>query len=166
MRYATIRNMDISNGDGIRVALFLQGCSHHCKGCFNESTWDFNGGRELTKNIENELAVMCRKDWIDGLSILGGEPLDQNLDELSDLLFNVTLGLTNFPIWLWTGYTVEEMTEEQKMFVETWVDVLIDGRFDESQRDLTLKYKGSRNQRVIDIRKSNIFKNEIVLLED
>lgn len=166
MRYATIRNMDISNGDGIRVALFLQGCSHHCKGCFNESTWDFNGGRELTKNIENELAVMCRKDWIDGLSILGGEPLDQNLDELSDLLFNVTLGLTNFPIWLWTGYTVEEMTEEQKMFVEIWVDVLIDGRFDESQRDLTLKYKGSRNQRVIDIRKSNIFKNEIVLLED
>lgn len=166
MRYATIRNMDISNGDGIRVALFLQGCSHHCKGCFNESTWDFNGGRELTKNIENELAVMCRKDWIDGLSILGGEPLDQNLDELSDLLFNVTLGLTNFPIWLWTGYAVEEMTEEQKMFVEIWVDVLIDGRFDESQRDLTLKYKGSRNQRVIDIRKSNIFKNEIVLLED
>nr|DAW87636.1 MAG TPA: anaerobic ribonucleoside-triphosphate reductase activating protein [Bacteriophage sp.] len=166
MRYATIRNMDISNGDGIRVALFLQGCSHHCKGCFNESTWDFNGGRELTKNIENELAVMCRKDWIDGLSILGGEPLDQNLDELSDLLFNVTLGLTNFPIWLWTGYTVEEMTEEQKMFVEIWVDVLIDGRFDESQRDLTLKYKGSRNQRVINIRKSNIFKNEIVLLED
>lgn len=166
MRYATIRNMDISNGDGIRVALFLQGCSHHCKGCFNESTWDFNGGRELTKNIENELAAMCRKDWIDGLSILGGEPLDQNLDELSDLLFNVTLGLTNFPIWLWTGYTVEEMTEEQKMFVETWVDVLIDGRFDESQRDLTLKYKGSRNQRVIDIRESNIFKNEIVLLED
>lgn len=166
MRYATIRNMDISNGDGIRVALFLQGCSHHCKGCFNESTWDFNGGRELTKNIENELAVMCRKDWIDGLSILGGEPLDQNLDELSDLLFNITLGLTNFPIWLWTGYTVEEMTEEQKMFVEIWVDVLIDGRFDESQRDLTLKYKGSRNQRVIDIRESNIFKNEMVLLED
>lgn len=166
MRYATIRNMDISNGDGIRVALFLQGCSHHCKGCFNESTWDFSGGHELTKNIENELAVMCRKDWIDGLSILGGEPLDQNLDELSDLLFNVTLGLTNFPIWLWTGYTVEEMTEEQKMFVEIWVDVLIDGRFDESQRDLTLKYKGSRNQRVIDIRKSNIFKNEIVLWED
>lgn len=166
MRYATIRNMDICDGDGIRVALYLQGCSHHCKGCFNESTWDFSGGHELTKNIENELAVMCRKDWIDGLSILGGEPLDQNLDELSDLLFNVTLGLTNFPIWLWTGYTVEEMTEEQKMFVEIWVDVLIDGRFDESQRDLTLKYKGSRNQRVIDIRKSNIFKNEIVLLED
>lgn len=166
MRYATIRNMDISNGDGIRVALFLQGCSHHCKGCFNESTWDFNGGHELTKNIESSLIDMCKTDWIDGLSILGGEPLDQNLDELSDLLFNVTLGLTNFPIWLWTGYTVEEMTEEQKMFVETWVDVLIDGRFDESQRDLTLKYKGSRNQRVIDIRKSNIFKNEIVLLED
>lgn len=165
MRYATIRNMDIANGDGIRVSLFLQGCSHHCKGCFNESTWDFNGGTPFGFDTQDEFIKLAQSEFIDGISILGGEPLDNDLSELGFFLGRLWRA-TRKPIWMWTGYTIEEMSKYQLEIVQCYVDVLIDGRFDETKKDFRLKYRGSSNQRVIDVDKSSIFENKIILLED
>ena len=160
MRYAQIRNMDISNGEHIGVSLFVQGCRFCCKGCFNKETWDFNGGKEWTQEIENKFFELIDRPYIKRVSILGGEPLaDGNKSVVLDLIKKIKDKYPNKSIWLYTGYTFEEISSLNNL---RYIDVLVDGRYIEKQRDLTLKWCGSRNQRVIDIQKS-LKENKIVL---
>lgn len=148
MRYAQIRKMDISNGEGIGVSLFVQGCPHHCKGCFNQETWDFNGGKEFTPQIEDSLFTILesKKDYLSYFSILGGEPLaPQNIDKVQDILKKVKKKFP-FKTYVWTGYRLENIENKE---ILKYIDVLIDGPFVEAQRDITLKLRGSSNQRVL-----------------
>lgn len=161
MRYAKIRSADISNGEGIRVSLFVQGCNFHCKGCFNSDTWDFDGGKEWTKDKENEFTQLGLKEHIKGYSILGGEPLSQ--DENILLLVKNIKQQTNKSIWMWTGFTYENLNEFQKEVI-SYVDVLVDGQFIEDKKDLTLKFRGSLNQRIINVQES-LKQNEVVFME-
>lgn len=148
MRYAQIRDMDIVNGKGIGASIFFQGCSHRCKGCFNSSTWDFNGGKEWTKEIEDEFIEICQREYIDHVSLLGGECLDQPIDELITLLNRVKTEVGK-PIWLWTGYTLDEIKKSKnKESILKFIDYLIDGRFIDDEKDLNLKFRGSINQRI------------------
>jgi anaerobic ribonucleoside-triphosphate reductase activating protein len=151
MRYAQIRDMDIVNGKGIGATIFFQGCSHRCKGCFNSSTWDFNGGKEWTKEVEDEFIKLCQREYIDHISILGGEPLDQPIDELITLLNRVKTEVGK-PIWLWSGYTfiyIENSPRHPKFSkVLDYVDYVIDGEFKEELKDLNLLYRGSSNQNI------------------
>ena len=156
MRYASIRNMDIVNGVGIACSLFVQGCSHHCKNCFNQETWDFNGGKEWTKEIEDEFIEICKRPYIDCVSILGGEPLDQDLDMLRVLKrINAEVGKS---IYLWTGYTWEEIFHNMKYYIQSvelmLCDYVIDGEYVDDLKDYRLKLRGSSNQRIIDVKKT------------
>ena len=183
IHYASIRNLDISNGEGIGVALFVQGCHFHCYNCFNPDTWDFNGGKEWTPEVEDKFIELANRPYIKRLSILGGEPLaDENLDGVLHLVDRFRLSLPNKTIWLYTGYEVnlesyeiltigKEYAKTRYEFTTTQpsrsntanflrksilnnVDVLVDGRYIDSQRDVNLKWRGSKNQRVIDIKQS------------
>lgn len=151
MRYVQIRDMDIVNGKGIGATIFFQGCSHRCKGCFNSSTWDFNGGKEWTKEVEDEFIKLCQREYIDHVSLLGGEPLDQPIDELITLLNRVKIEVGK-PIWLWSGYTfiyIENSPVHPKFSnVLDYVDYVIDGEFVEELKDLNLLYRGSSNQNI------------------
>ena len=156
MRYASIRDMDIVNGVGIACSLFVQGCSHHCKNCFNQETWDFNGGKEWTKEIEDEFIEICKRPYIDCVSILGGEPLDQDLDMLRVLKrINAEVGKS---IYLWTGYTWEEIFHNMKYYIQSvelmLCDYVIDGEYVDDLKDYRLKLRGSSNQRIIDVKKT------------
>lgn len=155
MRYAKIRKLDVTNGPGIRTTLFVSGCTHNCEGCFNKEQQDFNYGNEFTKEIENEFIEYTKSRQIKGVNILGGEPMQQTKDDsLLNLLKRIKIE-TNKPIWLWSGYKFEEIIIEPKMLeLLKQVDVLIDGKFEIEKRDLMLKYRGSENQRVIDVKKS------------
>lgn len=159
MRYANVYDFDVVNGNNIGISIFFQGCKHQCKGCFNQETWDFNSGKEWTKSIENEIVnITNNTDYISRLSILGGEPLQQPLSELKEFLSKI-----NKPIYIWSGYTWEEIIRDKDKFnVVKQCDYLIDGKFIEEEKDLTLWLRGSRNQRVINIKKT-IQKNELVL---
>lgn len=146
MRYASIRSMDITNGEGVRVSIFFQGCKFKCKGCWNESTWNFNDGKEFTKELEDKVIELVRKDHIKGISILGGEPFNQPPEEM--LLFLKTLkAKTNKSIYLWTGY---ELGSIPNRYVECLdhIDMIVTGRFVEELRDLNLLYRGSSNQTI------------------
>ena len=183
MRYAQIRELDVSNGEGIGVALFVQGCRFACKNCFNPDTWDFNGGKEWTPEIEDKLIELASRPYIKRLSILGGEPLaDENLDGVLHLVDRFRLLFSNKSIWIYSGYTWEEcqpFSEEgllkgsdfapklQKILQKRYeiiskCDVMVDGRYIDSQRNPSKKWAGSDNQRVIDTRKS-LEQNKIVL---
>ena len=183
MRYAQIRELDVSNGEGIGVALFVQGCHFHCYNCFNPDTWDFNGGKEWTPEIEDKLIELASRPYIKRLSILGGEPLaDENLDGVLHLVDRFRLLFSNKSIWIYSGYTWEEcqpFSEEgllkgsdfapnlQKILYKrqqiiALCDVMVDGRYIDSQRNPSKKWAGSDNQRVIDTRKS-LEQNKIVL---
>ena len=155
MHYNKIRKMDISNGPGVRVSIFMQGCTFNCEGCFNKEQQDFNYGNEFTKETENEFIEYTKSRQIKGVNILGGEPMQQTKDDsLLNLLKRIKIE-TNKPIWLWSGYKFEEIIIEPKMLeLLKQVDVLIDGKFEIEKRDLMLKYRGSENQRVIDVKKS------------
>lgn len=171
MRYAQIRSMDISDGPGIRVALYTQGCPIHCNGCHNESTWDFNGGNEFTYNETKTILGLANKDYISGLSILGGEPLVvDNFPELAALVEQFKARYPNKNIWLWTGYYFLNLLEDYKSNV--WfhkiidnIDVIVDGRFKKELKDPHLKYCGSSNQRVIDV-KETLKQQQIVLYKE
>lgn len=165
MRYAKVRSMDIVNGCGVVCSLFLQGCTHHCKGCFNKETWDFKGGKEWTDIVNNKFLTLCSNPNIDAISVLGGEPLDQAI-ELYELLSKVKQQ-TNKPIYLWSGYLYEDIVNDSIKFrlVKECVNVLIDGKFKEELKDLKLKLRGSSNQRVIDVKKS-LEQNKVVLWEE
>lgn len=166
MKYAKIRKMDISNGEGVRVSLFVQGCSFHCKNCFNQETWDFNGGKEFTTAEIQKIIELANKDYIAGLSVLGGEPLhNNNVDEVFHIVATFKEKFPNKDIWLWTGFKFEDAIKDSKRkFILRNIDVLIDGQFEEDKKDLTLKWRGSSNQRVIDCKKS-LAENKVILKE-
>lgn len=208
IKYASIRSMDITNGEDVGVALFVQGCRFKCKNCFNSETWDFAGGKEWTPKIRNKFLELIERPYVKRISILGGEPLaEENLDDVLDLVTGVNiwyniqqdivqnkefkhyilcanpneirLSTPRKSIWLYTGYEWDHIFDPQwhyhpqtmeKLSIGRWkrqqivsqCDVLIDGRYIEDQRDITLKWRGSRNQKVIDVQKS-LRQGEVVL---
>lgn len=163
MRYNKIRKMDISNGPGVRVSIFMQGCSFHCKECFNPETWDFNDGKEFTDDTINRVLSLCDKEYIKGLSILGGDPLHpKNIEGTTKLAKAFKDKFKDKTIWLWTGYLYEVL---KKKDILKYIDVLIDGQFEIDKFNPKLKWCGSSNQRVIDIPKS-LKNNKLVLYKN
>ena len=147
MHYATIKNCDIANGPGVRVSLFVSGCTHHCKGCFNAEAWDFAYGEPFAKANEDEIIAALRPSWIQGLSILGGDPMEpENQKALLPLLEQVRAELPDKDIWLYTGYLLEDVKESPLLPL---IDVLVDGPFIEAEKDISLAFRGSRNQRIL-----------------
>ena len=150
MNYAEIKKIDIANGPGVRVSLFVSGCRNHCKGCFNPETWDFDYGRPFTRETEDEIIEALRPSWIHGLSILGGEPTEEeNAAVLIPFLKRVRAALPDKDIWLYSGYTYEALRDKE---ILTLVDVLVDGPFLLELKDAGLAFRGSRNQRIIDLK--------------
>ena len=154
MKYAQIREMDVTNGNGIGVALFTQGCPYHCKNCFNPETWDFNKGMVWTKETENKIIELLKPEYITRLTILGGEPLiERNIEPLTALLKRVKGIYPDKQVWLYTGgdfEVLEGLYEE----IFQYIDILIDGRYIDDLRDYKLKWRGSSNQRIIDVQAS------------
>ena len=179
MRYAQVRSMDISNGEGIGVSLFVQGCpfNPHCYNCFNTETWDFNGGKEWTQETEDKLIELASRPYIERLSILGGEPLaDENLDGVLHLVNRFRLSFPNKSIWIYSGYQWEQLFNDgvyltrdcagwKRREIIKQCTVMVDGRYIDSQRNPSKKWAGSDNQRVIDIRKS-LQQNKVILYCD
>ncbi len=170
MNYSAIKNFDIANGLGIRVSLFVSGCTHRCKGCFNSEAWDFNAGEEFSKEVEDKIIEFLSNPNINGLSLLGGEPMEiQNQVGLVEFLKRVKETFPQKSIWCYTGYTYDkdlipggkaygEVTDE----ILSLIDVLVDGEFVEELYSVMLKFRGSSNQRVIDLKKTRE-SNDIVL---
>ena len=166
MRYNKIRKMDISNGEGVRVSLFVQGCAFHCKGCFNPEAWSFEAGKEFTSQTLKTLLDLCLKDTVKGLSILGGEPLnEENFIGVLEIVkeFRNKEKLKNKDIWLWTGYEIEDiLSSEKKKEILKYLDYVVCGQFIEEEKNLKLKWAGSNNQRWIDV-KSTLKENKVIL---
>jgi len=163
MRYNVVRKMDISNGPGVRVSVFMQGCSFHCENCFNPETWDFDGGKEFNQKTIDEVIELGGKDYIKGLSILGGEPMHpKNIEATTQLAKAFKEKYPNKTIWAWSGFKFDETLKDKE--VVKYLDVLVDGQYDDELHNPKLKWKGSSNQRVIDVQES-LKKNEIVLFE-
>ena len=152
MRFSKIKDNDIANGEGIVMSLWTQGCPHHCKGCFNMETWDFNGGKEFKEEDKEYILQNIDKNNIKrNLSILGGEPLcNQNIQGVISLCKTFKEKYPEKIIYVWTGYVLEEFDDTQKLLLD-YIDVLIDGKFEIDNKDLSLKLRGSTNQRIIDI---------------
>lgn len=182
MRYASIRSLDISNGEGVGVSLFVQGCDRHCFNCFNSETWNFNGGKEWTEKTKNKFMELIDRPYIKRVSFLGGECLaDQNLDGVLDLIKEIRISFPEKSIWLYTGFRIEDIVT-RKQYEDIWeipndpsniwskrwdiisnyVNVLVDGEYIDKQKDLSLKWRGSKNQRVIDMNQTCI-QNKIIL---
>lgn len=162
MNYSAIKTHDVANGIGVRVSLFVSGCPHHCKGCFNAETWDYNHGEAFTAETIRNIIDLLTPDWIRGLSLLGGEPLaSDNIQTVMCLAKKVKAVLPMKTIWCYTGYTWDEV---KKHHIMKYIDVLVDGRFIEAERDITLRFRGSRNQRIIDVQKS-LASGEVILWE-
>ena len=160
MRYNLIRKMDISDGPGVRVSIFMQGCEFHCKNCFNPETWNFDGGQEFTDDTINEVLELSTPDYIKGLSILGGEPMHPtNIDGTLRLAKAFKEKYPNKTIWSWTGFLFDKDLKDKE--VMKYIDVLVDGQYKDELHDFTLKWRGSSNQRVIDVQES-LKKGEIV----
>lgn len=158
MNYAEIKKFDIANGLGVRVSLFVSGCTHHCKNCFNQVAWDFSYGKLFTEAVEQELLSALGNSFIDGLTLLGGEPLEPaNQRGLISFLRRVKQQFPEKNIWCYTGYTFETDVLSGKVQTEvtdellSYIDVLVDGKFIEELKDITLKFRGSSNQRLIDV---------------
>ena len=163
MRYNKIRKMDISNGPGVRVSIFMQGCTFKCKNCFNPETHDFNGGTEFTNDVIDKVLDLCNKDYIVGLSILGGEPLHpKNIEGTTMLAKKFKEKFKDKTIWVWSGFLYDRDLKDKEIL--NYIDVLVDGQFKEELHNPKLKWCGSSNQRVIDVKKS-IKENKIVLYE-
>ena len=162
MRYNQIRKMDIADGPGVRVSIFFQGCAFHCKNCFNSETWDFNGGKEFTTETIDKVLDLCSEDYIKGLSILGGEPMHPvNIEGTYALARTFKEKYPNKTLWVWSGFLFEQLQNEE---VLKYIDVLVDGQYVDELRDPRLKWKGSSNQRVIDVQKS-LKQKKIVITE-
>lgn len=162
MRYALIRKMDVSNGLGVGVSLFVQGCRSHCKGCFNPETWSFDGGKEWGEEAKNKFFELMDKEYVVRVSILGGEPLEpENIDSVYELIVEIRDKFPNKKIWLYTGREFESLTEKE-LNVARQCDVLVDGAFVEELKDVSLAFKGSTNQRLISIQET-LKQNKIVL---
>ena len=164
MKYNKIRKMDISNGPGVRVSVFMQGCVFNCKNCFNPETHDFNSGNDFTDETIEKILDLCKNDYIVGLSILGGEPLHpKNIEGSTNLAKKFKETYPNKNIWVWSGYLFEEYLKDKEII--NYIDVLVDGQYNDDLHSPMLKWKGSSNQRVIDIKKT-LKKDKIVLYED
>ena len=173
MNYANIKSRDIANGPGVRVSLFVSGCTHHCKGCFNEIAWDFAYGQPFTQETIDSILEMLRPGYVKGITLLGGEPFEpENQPALVDLLRQIKAKYPEKSIWSFSGYLFDKDILAGKLgdpaitreFV-SYLDVLVDGRFVEEKKDLTLRFRGSSNQRIIDV-PASLAKGEIVLWED
>lgn len=163
MKYAKIRERDVANGPGVRVSLFVSGCTFKCKGCFNEIAQDFNYGKEFTKEIEDLIIQHLKDENIVGINILGGEPMQQDSKTILNLVKRIKKE-TGKNIWMWSGFLFEDLIKNQeKLEILNYIDILVDGRFKLEQRDIKLKYRGSSNQRVIDVQKSLKSKSVIKL---
>lgn len=173
MHYATIKNYDIANGPGVRVSLFVSGCTHRCPGCFNEVAWDFEYGEVFTQETIDEILTMLKPDFIQGLTLLGGEPFEpQNQPDIVKLLRQVKAAYPQKSIWAFSGYLFDkdilsgrlgpwEVTREYL----SYLDVLVDGPFVEAKKNLMLRFRGSENQRLIDV-PASLKENKIVLWQD
>lgn len=170
MNFGEIKKCDIANGEGIRVSLFVSGCTHHCKGCFNSETWDFNFGNIFTEETENEIIKALFPTYINGLSLLGGEPFEKvNQRSLLPFIKKVKLLYPQKTIWCYTGYTFDiDLIKGGRAYCECTeemlnnIDVLVDGEFKEELKDISLSFCGSSNQRIIDIKKT--FENNKIYL--
>lgn len=170
MNYATIKNNDIANGPGVRVSLFVSGCTHHCKGCFNEVAWDFDYGAPFTQETIDSIIDMVGKPHIKGLTLLGGEPFEpQNQPAVVDLLRQLKAKYPDKSIWAFSGYLFDKDITSGKLGDTaeylSYLDVLVDGRFVEEKKNLSLRFRGSENQRLIDVPKS-LKRGEVVLWND
>lgn len=164
MRYNKIRKMDISNGPGVRVSIFFQGCAFHCKNCFNPETWDFKAGKDFNDEVINKILDLCDDESIAGLSMLGGEPWHPlNIEGTTKLAKAFKERFPNKNIWSWSGFNFEEYLSKQDGI--KFVDVIVDGQFVDELKNPNLKWKGSSNQRVIDVKKS-LKKGKVILYED
>ena len=160
MRYNKIRKMDISNGPGVRVSIFMQGCTFNCKQCFNPETHDFEGGKEFNEETIDRVIELCNNENISGLSILGGEPLHpKNLEGTTKLVKTFKEKLPDKNVWIWSGFTFDGELKDKEVLKYT--DVLVDGRYVDELNNPTLKWRGSENQRVIDV-KNSLQSNKIV----
>lgn len=155
MKYNLIRKMDISNGPGVRVSVFMQGCEFHCKNCFNSNTWSFDDGVDFTEETIDKILDLCGKDYVKGLSILGGEPMHpRNIEATTKLAKAFKERYPNKTIWAWSGFLFDQYLKDKE--VSKYIDVLVDGQYVDELRNPTLKWRGSSNQRVIDVPKSLI----------
>ena len=169
MNYAKINPNDIANGTGVRVTLFVSGCTHHCKGCFNSETWDFNYGTPFTEETEDKILELLKPDYIEGLTLLGGEPMEpQNQKALLSLLKKVKKEFPQKNIWCYSGYLFDSEIIKGRAHTDvtdellSCIDVLVDGRFMEDKKNIMLKFRGSENQRIIDVQKS-LAQNSVIL---
>jgi len=163
MNYAQIRKYDVANGEGIRTTLFVSGCHFNCPGCFNKEYQDFSFGKEFTDDEMQKFIDLGKNPNISGFSFLGGEPLDQLNDDTLLRTVKAIKAQTDKTIWLWTGYVFENLSEKQMEIVKH-IDILVDGPFIEAQKDMRLLFRGSANQRIIDVQKS-LQENKTVLWE-
>ena len=161
MRYNKIRKMDIADGPGVRVSIFTQGCAFHCKNCFNPETHDFNAGKEFTDNTLKKILELCDNDYIKGLSILGGEPMHpQNIEGTTKLAKAFKEKYPEKDVWVWSGFKFDDYLKDKE--VMKYIDVLVDGQYVEELHKPNLDWRGSENQRVIDVQKS-LNSGEVVL---
>lgn len=170
MNYAEIKTCDIANGPGVRVSLFVSGCTHRCKGCFNEIAWDFEYGKEFDEDTMNRLLDALRPDYVRGLTLLGGEPMEyRNQLGLLPFIRRVRAELPQKDIWCFSGYLFDSQIRDEmcKKWEETkellsYIDVMVDGKFVEELKDITLRFRGSSNQRIIDV-KASLATSNVVL---
>lgn len=162
MNFADIKKTDIANGPGVRVSLFVSGCTHHCPGCFNPETWDFNYGKPYTPETCEEILTAVSPSYINGLSLLGGDPMEEsNMEALLPLLREFKKRFPQKTVWCYTGYDFEKEILTGKLsacpftreFI-SYIDVLVDGRFIEAQKNISLRFKGSENQKIINVKES------------
>lgn len=173
MNYATIKKYDVANGPGVRVSLFVSGCTHHCKGCFNPETWDFSYGQPFDSDVVNEILEALQPDYIRGFTVLGGEPFEYvNQLGVLPLLKEIKTRYPGKDIWCYTGYDFENdlLGDMAKQYSETYemlslLDILVDGEFVEAKKDLALRFRGSSNQRIIMVPES-LEQNRVVLWDD
>ena len=169
MYYGELKNCDIANGEGVRVTLFVSGCTNHCKNCFQPQTWDFTYGQPFTRETEDRILDMLAPSYINGLTLLGGEPFEpENQLELVKLLRRIRAERPGKDVWCYSGYTLEQLRGAEHPHCEvteemlSLIDVLVDGRFVEALKDVSLRFRGSSNQRIIDVPKT-LARGEIVL---
>lgn len=170
MKYANIKYNDIANGEGVRTSLFVSGCTHHCKGCFNEIAWDFNYGEDFTREVEDKIIESMKPSYIAGLTLLGGEPMEPaNQQALLPFIKRVKAELPNKNIWCYTGYLFDsELLSPSRAHTPitrellSYIDIIVDGKFELDKKDITLRFKGSSNQRIIDVQKS-LLEGNVVL---
>lgn len=174
MNYAEIKYCDIANGEGVRTSLFVSGCTHHCKNCFNKIAWDFNYGKEFTKSVEDDILKSCEPDYISGVTLLGGEPFEpENQPRLLEFLKKFKKMYPQKNVWCYSGYTYEELTgkKESRCFTDktldmlNLIDILVDGEYVEELHTLMIRFRGSTNQRLIDLNATRK-QGEIVTLKD